>query len=155
MMNQEHGCCAAKEQELLLYHYRELDVERQRRMQSHLEKCGVCRQKLDDFVATLAIIPPQTMEWTGADQRRFSFRVNERINRRRAPAGLWAGGMAAAALMVVLLLPWRSNMPSELSSVPPSLPIMAELEMLERMDFLQTLDLLEVLDLLEELEPLG
>jgi anti-sigma factor RsiW len=151
----KHERCEIDEQELLLYHYRELDEQEQGRITSHLEACARCRRKIDEFAATLSAAAPDEMEWSGADQRRFCARIDERINRRRQPAGLWIGGVAAAMLMVALLLPWRSDIPEQLSTSPQPLKMMAELEIFEHLDFLQAIDLLEILDLLDDLEPIG
>lgn len=151
--------CTVQEADLLLWHYRELPEEQQSRLQDHLAACADCRRRLEELSRTLAVFPPREMAWSPTDQRRLAVRVAEGIHNRRqkpATARLWFGSAAAAAaLLIAVTVPWRSEMINPLPATPANPTILAEMEMLENIEFWQTLDLLQELDILEELEPLG
>jgi predicted anti-sigma-YlaC factor YlaD len=150
--------CTIKEEELLLWHYRELPAARQSHLKEHLADCADCRRRLDGFSATLEAFVPEELPWTPADQRRMTRRVTERLAGQPRMAGrLWFGTAAAAAmvLLVVVAGPWRAELTKPLPTQPAALNTLAELELLENLEFWQAFELLQELDFLEELEPLG
>lgn len=141
-------CC---QEDLLLYHYGELDGEETRRMDAHLTGCPACRSELARLRADLErLADPVT--FTAADRARLADRVIERGRRRRfaGPVPLLAlGSLGALCLLLVLWLPGRTPAPA------PTPALTADLELLEQLELLDELELIQDLDLIQDLEDLG
>jgi anti-sigma factor RsiW len=146
------GC---SEENLVLYHYRDLDGAAVREVENHLEHCAACRDSLREIRETLAAVPRPTLEMSGIEAQRFAGRVIARTESRsrRRTLSLWGGSLATAA---VVLLTFFSLRPGPVPNVPRAqVKMSAQLETLPDLDLLQNLDLLENMDLLQELDVQG
>jgi anti-sigma factor RsiW len=150
-----HWASRCSEENLVLYHYGELEEAQIREMESHLKGCADCREDLRDLRQTLAALPRPTLEMTGIEARHFASRTMARVQgrSRRRKLSLWGGSLATAA---VALFAFFSLQPGPVPSVPRTqVRMSAQLETLPDLDLLQNLDLLENMDLLQELEIQG
>ncbi len=156
MINQEQ-ICSCRPQQLLLYHYDELDTAGRRQVEQHLQSCTACRAELSELQSLLTALPTAAPKLSSAELDRFSARVMEQVQPRRSrftrPALGWAlaGG---AALLITLNLP--QLLPTS-APLPAKLPVVmtADQDVLLNLELLQTLELLEDFELLQQLEPLG
>jgi anti-sigma factor RsiW len=148
--NRANGCT---EEDLILYHYGELDSEQRRRVEDHLATCPACQEKLRDLERTLAAGSWPYLDYTTTKVRRFTSRVMDRVQgnpRRILP--VWGGVITTVTAMIIALVMLR---PGTAPEPDESVSLIAEMEVLQDMELLQTLELLEDLDLLQELEGLG
>lgn len=142
------SCC---KEDLLLYHYQELDEEQRRRVDAHLAACSACRTELDRLRADLERFA-DPVAVSAADRARLADRILARSRKRRlaGPVPLLAlGSLGALCLLLVLWLPGRAPAPQ------PTPSLTAELELLEQLELLDELDLIQNLELVQELEDLG
>lgn len=141
------------QENLLLYHYGELQPEEKQALDMHLQGCDSCRNALQEIEGTLAVIPKSELKLSAARKQQLSERVIQRS--RLSPLGLrpaWA--IVVIALLVGALVLMRQG---GVWGPPgsPATPMVADFEVVEQIEMLQTLDLLENLDLLEEIESAG
>ena len=140
---------------LLLFHYGELDPVASRRVKEHLDTCSSCRDHLQQLSCLLDSIPTPELEISSAEINRFAARVAERAGAGRAwrpSLPVWGGALAAAAVLIVTLVVER---PQTLPPAGSASMQVAELEILQRLELLQDFELLQDLELLAELEGRG
>jgi anti-sigma factor RsiW len=144
-------------EQLLLYHYGELDVAAHLQVQQHLQHCSACRNELATVRTLLKRVPNVATELSSAEIHRFSARVIERLPpRRRRWTRPVLGWTLAGATVVLLTVTLRQSVLTP-PLVPTGVPreMMAEKYMLPDLELLQNLDLLENLELLQQLEEMG
>ena len=143
-------------EELILYHYGELEEEASLRVEKHLQGCPDCRSELISLKDVLTQASFDVPELSKSELKTFNSRVMQNLPRRRR-FGYPALGWTLAGAVVVLLsfnIQQRNNMPGpKLQSVPVQMT--AEQEVLNQFELLQNLDILENLDLLQKLDRLG
>lgn len=138
---------------LTLYHYDELAGAEAQNLELHLQHCSACQNDLKEIRRGLAAVPTPHLHLSQAQRRSFAERVSSQAQQRsKSRAGIWAGGLAAAAMVAAILLlrPVDLTVPNA-----PGQPAMADFEMLEQLELLQDLDLLKDLELLQEMEQWG
>lgn len=143
---------ACPTEELILFHYGELDGADKLRVEQHLQQCHSCGNELGKLRKFLALVPTGVPELTASELRDFNSRVMAQLPRRRRfgrPALGWA---LAGALVLMLTLNLRQQIEPH---VPAPAPMVAEQEVLDQIELLQNLDLLENLDLLQQLASQG
>lgn len=154
-MTRQGQSSSCQPEQLLLYHYAELEVASSLQVEQHLQYCSACRSELTALQTALKAVPSTALELSPAEVHRFSVRVMECLPRRRfaRPALGWALAGAAAVLITVNL---RHQIPT-VAPVPTRAPVMmtAEQNVLPDLELLQNLELLENLDLIQQLETLG
>lgn len=141
-------------QELLtLYHYGELTGPEARTLELHLQHCSPCRHDLKAIKRVLAAVATPHLHLSEAQRHSFSEKVTSQVQRRsKSRAGIWAGALAAAAMVTAILLLRPVDLPV---ANAPGQPAMADFEMLEQLELLQELELLRDLELLQEMEQWG
>lgn len=151
-MTKETQSSACPSEQLILYHYAELEEGTRRQVEHHLQQCDRCRTELSALRNVLGLVPTVRPELTAGELSNFSSRVMQKRPRPRR-FGTPALGWALAAT-VVLLLTWNLG-PQVEAPIPLPKQLTAEQEVLQQFDLLQNLDLLENLDLLQQLDRLG
>lgn len=145
---------SCRPEQLLLYHYAELDAADRQRVEQHLQHCSACCSELAELQELLNSVPRQAAEVTPAEVQRFSSRVMENLPpKRRAltrPAlGLTLAGAALVLISVNLDRPDQTMPPSSgrsLIKVPAVQGGLPDLELLRNLELLENLDLVERLD---------
>ena len=156
-MNKQDQALPCQPQQLLFYHYDELDAAGRQQVEQHLQRCSVCREELAELQVLLRSVSSAVPEPAPAELERFNARVMQRIQPRRRwfaqPALGWTLAGAAALLFTLNLqtsLPPSAPVPAE-----KSLIITAEQDVVFNLELLQTLELLEDFDLIQQLEQSG
>lgn len=143
-------------EQLLPFHYAELDDAERRQVEQHLQLCPDCRTELDSLRGFLTQIPTTRPELSTAELQKFSARVMQKLPHRRLcgnPALSWALATAVVVMLTLGLWPQREAPVSAPAGI--AAPIMAEQEVVEQLELLQNLELLENLDLLQQLASQG
>lgn len=150
----EHSSC--RPENLILFHYGELDVADRLRVEEHIQGCAACRRELAELRSALEVLPKGEPEFSPAEIRAFNERVSRRLRPRSrqllGPALGWSFAAAAAVLLVTLYLPAPGPQRPPLEV---TLQTGGEMERLPEPELLLNLELLENLDLLQELEGTG
>ncbi len=144
-------------EQLLLYHYAELDGPSRLQVEQHLQHCTACRSELAELQKMLKAVPTTAPELSPTEVHRFNARVLERVQPRRRrffrPALGWA---LAGATAVLITLSLRQEIPTPgPGQARAPLKMAAEQDALPDLELLQNLELLENLDLIQQLEKLG
>lgn len=143
---------ACPTEQLILFHYGDLDDADKLQVEHHLQTCSDCRSKLGELRKFLNQVPTGVPEITASELRSFTSRVMHNLPRQprfSRPALGWA---LAGALVLLLTLNLRQQIEPP---APAPAPMVAEQEVLDRLELLQNLDLLENLDLLQQLASQG
>jgi len=144
-------------EELVLFHYGDLDEESRSRVEAHLSGCPACQAELAEIGRMLSLFPRNEIELSTVEIQRFAARVSSRAPRRRRRAWPALGGaLAAAAVLAVALLtlqPGGEVAPQVIAHTKVSR--VADAEVVRNLDLLQNLDLLENLETLQALEGHG
>lgn len=152
--------CKEHEQDLVLYYYSELGDEDRKRVQGHLESCGLCRGFLADLESLLPITikpdDPPSIFWDNYTQgvrAKLALVKEKRPWWRQLPSYLtpWPLPALATALAVIIAVtltltsrPWRTQeLPPKEEALLEVLPIAENLEFFRAMEFLDAMDLLE------------
>lgn len=143
---------ACNEKDLVLFHYGELDTEKRRRLQKHLEICPECSSRLAVLQETLTSLPNPGIELSEIEKRRLTAVITDRVAQKAKPKRwVWGTAFAAAATLAVSLVLMPGGFGTR-SGLPRS---EAELGMLQDMELLQNMDILQNLELLQEMERTG
>lgn len=147
--------CEGYEEDLILYHYGELEPEKASATAAHMESCAACRAYMDELDRLLAAVPADmpgraaTIRATGRVMagiapRRFEWR------RRLVPASIALAALVSAVLFTVFN-PFVSDKPQT-----PEQMVMAQAdpEVLENLDLLKDLNVIEELDTVQGMEDL-
>ena len=143
---------ACPTEELILFHYGELDGADKLRVEQHLQQCRSCCNELGNLREFLNLVPAGVPELSASELRSFNSRVMAQLPRRRRfsrPAMGWA---LAGALVLMLSLNLRQQIEPQ---VPAPAPMVAEQEVLDKFELLQNLDLLDNLEVLQQLASQG
>jgi anti-sigma factor RsiW len=153
-MNQLSEQYACRPENLILFHYGELDATKRLQVKQHLMECGACREELAQLRAMLGILPKKQLNISPEEIRSFTERVNQslhpRLNPFFRPVLGWSFAAAAAAALLLLMLP-PERVPQQ-PSPAVSLQTGSELNTMLEAEMLLNLELLQNLDLLQELE---
>ena len=156
-MNSQGQALSCQPQQLLLYHYAELDAASLQQVEQHLRDCPTCRAELSELQSLLNKMPSAVPELSPVELDRFSARVMAQVQPRRRWFAQPAWGLAlagVAALLITLnlhtLLPTSAPVPVKMSSIMTD-----DQDVLLNLDLLQSLELLEDFDLIQQLEQLG
>jgi anti-sigma factor RsiW len=142
--------------QLLLYHYAELDANRRLKIEQHLQQCSGCRAELAALQSLLRAAPSPVAELSPADLQHFSSRVMERLQpkRRRLTRPALGLTLAGAAVVLISLNLGREITPtSPLSSKAP-LKMAVDQGRLPNLELLQNLELLDNFELVQQLDRL-
>jgi Putative zinc-finger len=152
--------CKALEEDLVLFHYGDLDGTERETLQSHVAGCAGCTAYLKELGALLPLTvkadePPQTF-WTdyNREMRGKLAAATEKKSWRMTFAELfqprWAPAFAAVAVIALALTftigkgIWRAkDVPQDDEAMIEVLPVAENLEFYKAMDVLDDLDLLE------------
>ena len=153
--------CARFEEDLILYHYRELSDAARHGIETHLEGCAACRLSLEELRSllpkTVIADDPPAVFWQS-----YSNDIHERLSVAESAAGWrvtllslfrsWPVPVAATAailaLAVTLTLTRGRWWPPE--TPPPELGEM--LSVTDNLEFLKSMDFFDSIDLLEAME---
>jgi predicted anti-sigma-YlaC factor YlaD len=151
------GECGFEEQDLLLFHYREMLPNRMAEMQDHLAACSRCRESLDQITGTLALLAAEPVEFSQAETRKFTSRIMDEVHRqdRWIPSRVRMGVLAGAMVVVIMGGIFYQRGSVERSIPVTSAPLTVVEAMDERIEFLQALDILEEFEIIVELLSLG
>ena len=153
--------CKEFEQDLILYYYQDCGGAERGKLESHLERCALCRRFLEELRKLLPMAvkadEPSPAFWqsytqemlrklAGAEQKADWWQRSSFIFR------LWPVPALATALILALALtlnltkePWRSHQPQEKELVE-MVSVTGNLEFFESLDFLDSMDLLEAIE---------
>lgn len=153
--------CQALEENLVLFHYGDLDGTDREALQSHLAGCAGCAAYLQELGALLPLTittdePPQTF-WTdynremrqkvaaAADRKSWRMTFTELFQPRWAPVFAAAAVIALALTLTLGKGMWRATdvPPQEDEAIIEVLPVAENLDFYKAMDVLDDLDLLE------------
>jgi hypothetical protein len=154
--------CAEHEENLVMFHYGDLDSGASATLQAHLGACAPCASYLKGLETLLPLTletdrPPEVF-WTDYNRelRRKLDQASEKKSWMRSlgdffqPRWIPALGTAAAvALALAVTLSrdiWRAQPPSQQEAA-----IMEMLPVAEHLEFFKTMDVLDSLDLLESM----
>lgn len=156
MTEREQGSSCQPEQ-LLLYHYGELDAADGRRVEQHLQHCAACRAELAELRALLNSLPQVDSELSPAELQRFSSRVMDQLPAKQRhlsrPALGWS--LAGVAVLLITLNLGRQLPPNVPQPSKTAVKSATEPGNLPDPELLQNLDLLENFDLVQQLDRLG
>lgn len=156
-MTRHDPSSSCQPEQLLLYHYGELERVDRLQVEHHLQHCRACHSELTELQTILKTVPTTAPELSPRELQRFNARVLERVQPRRSwfswPVLAWALAGTAVVLIAVNLRQQTLTHGPEPTRVP--LQMAAEQKMLPDLEFLQNLELLENLDLIQQLETLG
>jgi len=156
-MTEREQILSCRPDQLLLFHYGELDSADRLWIEQHLQQCAACRAELAELQLFLNRLPEVGSELGPAEVRRFGSRVMAQLpsNRRHFSRPALGWSLAGAALLLITLnLP--GQFPSEVPQPPKrSVKMSAEQKLLPDPDMLQNLDLLDNFDLVQKLDRLG
>src|SRR5262249_56330094 len=104
---------------LSAYHDGELSAAENRRIEAHLEQCGKCRAAYDEIRFGVRLASALSIS-NAPDSARSDLHRPHTTKRRWITRPAWAGLLAVAALLVVLLTETRRPAPSacELTGLP-------------------------------------
>jgi hypothetical protein len=157
---QKPAACAQMEQDLVLYHYGELESAQQSRIQMHTERCEGCREYLREIQSILALTAgadEPTEEFWSAYSREMRHKLAE-IDERPpwwARLGSWVRPWAlpafAATAVVAIAVAFTLGRGVQRQ---PEVPVadealMEALPVAEKLDFFSHMELLDSLELLE------
>lgn len=150
--------CGDLEENLVLFHYGDLDGAERGALQAHLQSCAACAGYLKELGALLPLTlqadqPPETF-WTDynrelrqkldrADKKSWIQSLGEFFQPRWIPALATAGVVALALTFTVGRSIWSTNDPQDDAAIMEMLPVAENLEFFKTMDVLDNLDLLE------------
>ena len=147
--------CEGYEEDLILYHYGELESEKASVTSAHMESCAACRAYMDELVRLLAAVPADMpghaariravdRVMAGIAPRRLEWR------RRLVPAAIALTALVAAVMFSVYN-PFVTDKPQT-----PEQMVMAQAdpEVLENLDLLKDLNVIEELDTVQGMEEL-
>jgi anti-sigma factor RsiW len=157
---QKPAACAQMEQDLVLYHYGELESAEQSRVQTHTERCEGCREYLREIQAILALTSdadePNEEFWStySREMRHKLAEIDERPPwwvRLGAWVRPWALPAFAATAVVAIALAFTLGRGVQRQ---PEVPVadealMEALPVAEKLDFFSHMELLDSLELLE------
>jgi predicted anti-sigma-YlaC factor YlaD len=149
--------CGDREENLVLLHYDDLDGDKRRALQEHLQGCAACTSYLKELGTLLPLTvqadqPPETF-WTD-----YNRELRQRLNRaeknwiqtvgaffqpRWMPALATTGVVALALIFTVGRGVWSTNEPQNDAAMMEILPVAENLEFFKAMEMLDNLDLLE------------
>lgn len=150
--------CGDLEENLVLFHYGDLDGAERGALQAHLQSCAACAGYLKELDTLLPLTlkadqPPETF-WTDynrelrqkldrADKKSWIQTLGELFHPRWMPALATAGIVALALTFTVGRSIWSTNDPQDDAAIMEMLPVAENLEFFKTMDVLDNLDLLE------------
>ena len=152
--------CRHLEENLVLFHYGDLDGAERRMLQAHLPSCSGCAGYLKELGTLLPLTlkadqPPETF-WNdynrelrqkldrAAEQKSWMQTLGDFFQRRWMPALATAGVVALALTLTVGRGSWSTNDPAqENAAIMEVLPVAENLEFFKAMEVLDNLDLLE------------
>ncbi len=141
------------DQDLVLFHYGDLDAETRLRVREHLTQCHACRLKLAGLRDALDRLPVPELCLSEGEKQRFAAVINDRIAHKSRPRQwLWGSALATLAVLTICLRILPGGPATFTGGVPKSA---TEIGMLQDMELLQNLDLLENLDLLQDFDRIG
>jgi hypothetical protein len=154
--------CAGFEEDLVLYHYGELDAAERAKVADHVQSCQRCQSSLKEMSSILPLAvksdePPQAF-WDD-----YSRELRHKLTAARTGRSWWHGlisflqpwtvpvyGTAAVALLAIILAIgkgfWSSaEIPQEDETFMEILPAS------ENLDFFKTMEVLDAMDVLENM----
>jgi anti-sigma factor RsiW len=150
--------CGDLEENLVLFHYGDLDGAERGALQAHLQSCAACAGYLQELGTLLPLTlqadqPPETF-WTDynrelrqkldrADKKSWIQTLGELFQPRWMPALATVGVVALALTFTVGRSIWSTNDPQDDAAIMEMLPVAENLEFFKTMDVLDNLDLLE------------
>lgn len=152
--------CGELEENLVLFHYGDLDGAERSALQTHLKSCTACGGYLKELDTLLPLTlkadqPPETF-WTdynrelrqkldrAAEKKSWLQTLGELFQPRWMPALATAGVVALALTVTLGRGVWLTNDPSQDdAAIMELLPVAENLEFFKAMDVLDNLDLLE------------
>ncbi|MGH7852792.1 MAG: anti-sigma factor family protein [Candidatus Binatia bacterium] len=152
--------CGDFEENLVLFHYGDLDGAERGALQAHLQTCALCGSYLKELDTLLPLtleadLPPETF-WTdynrelrqkldrAAEQKSWMQTLGDFFQPRWMPALATAGVVALALTFTVGRGIWSTNDPAqENAAIMELLPVAENLEFFKAMEMLDNLDLLE------------
>jgi hypothetical protein len=150
--------CGDFEENLVLFHYGDLDRAERGALQAHLQSCAACAGYLQELGTLLPLTlkadqPPETF-WTDynrelrqkldrADKKSWIQTLGELFQPRWMPALATVGVVALALTFTVGRSIWSTNDPQDDAAIMEMLPVAENLEFFKTMDVLDNLDLLE------------
>lgn len=156
-MTKSATLASCRPEQLLLYHYDELDAAGRLQLEEHLRACAICRQELQNLQMDLQALPTIKLELSPAEVHRFSGRVMARVRQRRrfvSPALGWSMA-GVVTLLIALNLQQPMFLKQQSFPAPRSPGMSSELEVLPDLNLLQDLELLENLELVQQLAGKG
>lgn len=140
-----------RQDDLLLHYYGELDPQRRRELEAHLEVCAGCAEQWRQLRHTLDKVPRPTIELAPGESSRFAAKVATRAHRsERSKRWVWGGALAATAVLALSLVfrppgvaPGRDNQ------------LLADVAVIQELELLQNMEMLEELQLFQEFEGQG
>ncbi|HKY08108.1 MAG TPA: hypothetical protein VJQ55_07705 [Candidatus Binatia bacterium] len=154
--------CREHEENLVMFHYGDLDGRDKLTLQEHLCRCASCTNYLDELAALLPLAlkidqPPETF-WSdytrelrrkldgSTEHRSWVQALRDYFQPRWLPAAATAGVIALAVTFTLGQRTWWSDDPSQQEAA-----IMEMLPVAENLEFFKTMDVLDNLDLLESM----
>ena len=151
--------CGDFEENLVLFHYGDLDGAEQGALQAHLQSCAACAGYLKELGTLLPLTlqadqPPETF-WVdynrelrqklerAAEKKSWIQTFGEFFQPRWMPALATAGVVALALTFTLGRGIWSTNDPQDDAASMEMLPVAENLEFFKTMDVLDNLDLLE------------
>jgi hypothetical protein len=150
--------CADLEENLVLFHYGDLDGAERGTLQAHLQSCAACAGYLKELGTVLPLTlqadqPPEAF-WNDykrelrqkldrAEKKSWAQSFGEFFQPRWMPAFATAGVVALALTFTVGSGIWSTNDSQDDAAIMEMLPVAENLEFFKTMDVLDNLDLLE------------
>lgn len=151
--------CGELEENLVLFHYGDLDGAERGMLQTHLQSCTACAGYLKELDTLLPLTlkadePPATF-WTdynrelrqkldrAAEKKSWRQTLGDLFQPRWMPALATAGVVALALTFTVGRGIWPANDSQDDAAIMELLPVAENLEFFKAMDVLDNLDLLE------------
>jgi hypothetical protein len=150
--------CGDLEENLVLFHYGDLDDPERGALEGHLQSCAACANYLQDLgtLLPLTLKTDQPLEtfWTDynrelrqkldrAEAKSWAQTFGEFFQPRWMPALATAGVVALALTFTVGRGIWLTNDSQDDAAILEMLPVAENLEFFKAMDVLDNLDLLE------------
>ena len=151
--------CGELEENLVLFHYGDLDGAERSALQAHLHSCAACAGYLKELETWLPLTlkadqPPETF-WTdynrelrqkldrAAEKKSWRQTLSDIFQPRWMPAFATAGIVALALTLTIGRGIWSTNDSQDDAAIMEMLPVAENLEFFKTMDVLDNLDLLE------------
>lgn len=157
--------CASREQDLVLYHYRELDDAERAAVETHARDCEGCRRYLAEIGSLFPLTvqpddPPQPFWDEYSREMRRKLAATERQSWWQTAMVLLRSSavpaLAAAAVAIIVLTITVGKGFFQPKEIPPEdQSLMEVLPVAENLDFFSNMEILDTLDLLESLGGLG